>query len=314
MEFIKKNKSVLFVVKLLLLLLMCYGIYSQLKNIGSTEIFTKETVFYLLDKSKYMLLLVLLLMPFNWLIEAMKWRYICKQHNITMSLKQAYAAVLFGACAGFISPGRWGEPIARAYYIGKERISQKLSLSLIGIISQWIITILFAFIAFTQIHNITYSFIFILLLLVSLILLFIYYEFIYISVIKRFSFLNQYLISASLIQDKWIVFLISLFRYSIYSLQYLLILSVFVPVSSLLKTAYYIFELFFIQSFSPFPGLIDYTVKNNIALYLFSNIPIQSMEILYSITVIWLINLVLPSVAGYVLFYKKINTFFKSAN
>lgn len=314
MEFIKKNKSILLVVKLLLLLIMCYGIYSQLKNIGHQDIFTYTTIFQLIQKSKYMLLLVVLLMPINWLIEAIKWKYICKQHDIAMTHQQAYASVLFGACAGFISPGRWGEPVARAYYIGSEKIAQKISLSLIGIISQWIITILFAFIAFIQLHNITSSYLLILLLFSFLILLFIYYENIYSAFIKHFAFLSQHSISASLLKDKWIVFVISLFRYAIYSIQYLLIFSAFTPLSNLLKTAYYVFELFFIQSFSPFPGLIDYTVKNNIALYLFTNVPIHSIEILYSITVIWLINLVLPSIAGYILFYKKINTFFKSKN
>lgn len=289
---------------------MCYFIYAQLKSYLSSNLFSIEKLFDLLYRSKFALIFVILLMPINWFVEAIKWKYICKQHQIKMSYKEAYGAVFFGACIGFISPGRWGEPIARAYYIGKENTVQKISLSMIGIISQWIITILMVLFSFSQmvVSEISIPFIFMFVFLV----LFFYYEIIFNFIFLKLFPAKKIVLSVTKILDKIIVFLISLFRYLIYTIQYLLLIEVFTVTTNLYRGLLNIFQLFFYQSFSPLPGLVDYTFKNNIALFLFQKNGMNVIEILFVIFIIWLINLVFPSLIGYVLFSKKINSFMKN--
>jgi hypothetical protein len=312
-NWIKKNKYVLSIVKILLLIVLCYFIYSQLKNYSNTvSTFSLENISLLFYKSKFALLLVILLMPINWFVEAIKWKYICKKHQLEVSISDAYASVFFGACAGFVSPGRWGEPLARAYYVGREKISQKFSLSLIGIISQWIITIVFAMIAILGNY---YSNNFLVLsigLLAFFIILFLFYEKVYNLLATKISFLQRYKVDASSIKDKMIVFFYTLLRYSIYTIQYIILISLFIKEDKLIASIQSTFLLFFYQSFSPLPGVVDYAFKNNIALYVYKNLQINSIEILFVIFIIWLVNLVIPSIVGYVLFSKKINEFWNS--
>ena len=260
-----------------------------------------------------MLLLVLLIMPINWFLEAIKWKFIASKHDIKMSFKEAYASVFFGACAGLVSPGRWGEPLARAYYLGKENYLQKVTLNFIGIISQWIITILF-FLSSYLINNsleISFSYLLTFFLVAILFIFFFIYERIINFIIKYIPLLSSKQLTNSSNNDKFIVFVITLFRYLTYSVQYLLLFVVFIGWSHSILIITKVFQLFFYQSFSPFPGLVDFALKNNIALNVFKNLGMNVIEIVFIVVSIWIINLLIPSLIGYVLFTQKIKLFLK---
>ena len=108
------------------------------------------------------------------------------------------------------------------------------------------------------------------------------------------------------------VFLYTLLRYSIYTLQYIILFSVFVSEDKILQSLKSTIQLFFYQSFSPLPGVIDYALKNNIALFVYKSLHVNSIEILFVVFVIWLVNLVIPSLVGYILFSKKLNEFWNN--
>lgn len=296
-------------VKLLLLGILCYFIYSQLNNYTNVSAFTFHSFLSVFYKSKFALIMVLLLMPINWLVEAIKWKYICNKHHIDVSLKQAYASVYFGACAGFISPGRWGEPIARSFYIGQDRIAQKFSISLIGIIAQWIITVLFALLSVSGIYFSKNALYLGALLFILFTLLFFYYEKCLIFLSSKFKLLQNIQIQSSSLTDKLVVFALTLLRFLIYTLQYILLFTAFTSLQQLPKIAQCTVQMFFVNSFSPLPGIVDYAYKNNVALFIFKKVELLPIEVLYVIFSVWVINLVIPSLVGYVLFSKKLDAY-----
>lgn len=266
------------------------------------------------------LLFCLLIMPINLSIEALKWRYINKSNGEPISFSRALAAVIFGACAGFISPGRWAEPVARAYYFGKEKRTERIYWNLTGIIAQWLVIIL-AGILSLSIYKIQgtkdtnlylYSLVFLLLLLVF------YFSHDRISQwISTFSFVQNFVkIDISNLRvstnNKVVIFGFTGLRFCVYSFQYLVLLKAFSSESSRLEILMKVFLLFFFQSFSIFPGLLDVGLKGNIALLVFKNSLITPLDLLFVIFYIWFINLLVPSFIGYILFYRKLRDFMKT--
>lgn len=75
------------------------------------------------------------LMPVNWLIESLKWRRLIWD-VCPLPLKQAYASVLSGLGAGFVTPNRIGDPVGRVLYIPKGSRSDCAALSAVGIAAQ----------------------------------------------------------------------------------------------------------------------------------------------------------------------------------
>lgn len=60
-----------------------------------------------------MLCLLLFLSAFNWLLEAMKWKILAGEIE-RISLGRAYRGILYGVCLGFVTPKRSGEIAGRA--------------------------------------------------------------------------------------------------------------------------------------------------------------------------------------------------------
>lgn len=67
----------------------------------------------------YLLVVVILLVPANWSLEALKWKYaISKLENI--SFWKAIKGVLTGLTVSTVSPNRVGEFFGRLFYLEKK--------------------------------------------------------------------------------------------------------------------------------------------------------------------------------------------------
>jgi len=259
-------------------------------------------------------------MPLNWSVEALKWKYINDSNEQYISFKQSFSSVIFGACAGFISPGRWGEPFARAYYLDLKDKGQRVYSNVAGILSQWFIILVAGLLAilYFKIFSLKGS---LLLLMIIGSLSFISYL-LHDFILERIFSLNwmKKLIKFSPIilrisnEKKIIILLFSLLRFLIFSLQYLILISAFSLYCSQLDILMRVFLLFLFQSFSFFPSILDLGFKGNIALFLFKNHPIVPSKLLLIILIIWAVNLAVPAIYGYFIFYNKIRKLQNSEN
>jgi hypothetical protein len=270
----------------------------------------------------FALICCVLLMPFNWLIEAVKWKYINDHHQYHISIGNAFRAVILGASAGLLSPGRWGEPVARAYYGGNDKIVSRTYWNLPGIAAQWSITILggAAYLFFygpNKLSPLLHVILFVLIGLVTLTLyyfhdqllvtLFNYKPFQWLLKIKQpILFLN--------LKTKQVIISLTFVRFMVYLTQYVILIFYFSEQLSVPEIMLKMFFLFFLQSFSIFPGWIDIGIKGNIAIYLFASAFGSMSDLLFVILFIWILNLFIPALIGYLLFYKKLDELSKQSS
>ncbi len=288
------------------------GLWLQLKKYPITAILTTIRCN---QQRVVALFCCILLMPFNWFIEAVKWKYINDYHQHPVSIGNAFKAVILGASAGLLSPGRWGEPLARAYYGGNDKIVSRTYWNLPGIAAQWSITMIGGA-AYLFLYDPTKMSLLLnvsLFVLIGLITLGMYYfhDQLFVTILNYRPLQSLLKIKQPILyinsKAKQAIFLLTLSRFMVYLSQYIILIFYFSEQLSVPEIMMKMFFLFFLQSFSIFPGLIDIGIKGNIAIYLFANAFVSVSDLLFVILFIWILNLFIPALIGYLLFYKKLD-------
>lgn len=89
---------------------------------------------------------VLLLMPVNWGLEALKWRTLVRQLQ-PFTLAQAYRSVLMGLASGFFTPNRILDPVGRVLMLEDENKAKGVLYSLVQTLAQSFASCLFLAVA-----------------------------------------------------------------------------------------------------------------------------------------------------------------------
>ena len=101
-------------------------------------------------------------------------------------------------------------------------------------------------------------------------------------------------------------FIFSLIRFLIFSFQFYFLLQIFKVELSYLEAMTLITSMYLIVSIIPSIFIFDVIVKGSVAVYLFSIAGVNELIILCIITLMWILNFVIPSLIGsyYVLRFK----------
>jgi hypothetical protein len=86
------------------------------------------------------LMFVLLMIPFNWLFEVLKWRFLCSSFE-KMSFKTGIKSVLAGLTPGFFSPNRIGELLGRSLFLKSENRISGILMAGVGGFAQTIVIV-----------------------------------------------------------------------------------------------------------------------------------------------------------------------------
>ncbi len=78
---------------------------------------------------------VFLLLPFNWILESVKWMRITS-HLQQLSFMQSLKGVLAGITTGFFTPNRIGELVGRIFFLQPENRTAGITLSLLNSLTQ----------------------------------------------------------------------------------------------------------------------------------------------------------------------------------
>ena len=253
---------------------------------------------------------VLILMIVNWGLEAKKWQVLLRRIT-PIAYSKAFVSTLSGITVSFFTPNRMGEFLGRVLHVDKDdRIKASLS-SVLGSLSQTIVTIIIGAICAANIitdhldwaaeYPILFWTILLLLLTIFLLLFFrsdLLAKFLSnMNVIKRYSeqlsVLSQYSTG-----EKMTILCYSLLRYVVFSLQFLiLLLTLEVWIQPLLAFKL-IATLFLVLTVVPGTALTELAVRGSVALALFGSFSDNQSGILAATFLLWLINLVLPAAAG----------------
>ena len=262
---------------------------------------------------------VILLMLANWSLEALKWRVLII-HIQKISFITAFKAILSGLSVSLAlnTPNGAGEYVGRIIYIKEGNRLRAITLTFVGSISQLIVTMLLGTIGLFLLHDNFYQAtnqaIHLSLMWLDVMrygsiaittaLIAIYFELSWlVKLLERIPFVAKYSYFIQKLEDfKWQellkVLLISVVRYIVFVVQYLLLLQVF-AVDIDLFTAFWLITIMFLAlAIVPTIALAELGVRGKISIFLFGVFSTNTLGIVLTASAIWLINLIVPALAG----------------
>lgn len=255
------------------------------------------------------LILVVLLLFFNWGSETQKWRILMKEMGAP-SFWVAYKAILTGVFISFFTPNRMGEFAGRVLYIKEKKIEASI-LTVAGSLAQLICTTLLGYLAavfyyaeepIERLIGISVFF--------GLVAMDLFFYFNIVRLVPLFRWLGlprkklkyflpmRHLNTATLSK----VLLFSVFRYSIFTLQFYLMLKVFAIDMNFFEAIQGIGLIFLIQTLLPSVAILELSSRGLATEYAFQTTPEIDSVIKLASYSIWLINVLLPAIAGAILF------------
>ena len=257
---------------------------------------------------------VVLLMLLNWGFEAAKWKLSVRDIH-PVSFTQAFKAVLSGVSVSVTTPNRIGEYLGRMMYMPEGKRLQVIAVSIIGGISQLLVTFVIGTAGFIilKTHLIRADFfnaVFIRsatigLVVVTLILTLFYFwlpriEKWFESLLKRPSWLYLiHAVQAFGMQRLLQLLLLSFARYGVFVVQYILLFRLF-DVAVPAGTLFWLMSLVFL-TLAIIPTLavvVEFGVRGEVCLQLVGLFTTNSLGIVLTSATIWMVNLVIPALAG----------------
>lgn len=302
---LKKYLSI--IIKIVIVFFSFYFIYHQLVENKSFEELDISVLIDTVKKNKVYLFGVILMMFLNWLVEALKWRYmISKIENI--SIMTAYRAIFTGITVSTFTPNRIGEYGGRVFCLEQGDRIKAVFITVLCSMSQLLVTILYGsislFILFDEIL-IDKTFLSVsLLILLNLFLLFSYFNISHIvNFLGKFKLINSFKKYLEVLvmynyKDLIIAFIYSNTRYFIFSLQFIILLHVFGINISFMDAILSVMLIFFFITITPTITIAEIGVRGSVAIFVLGLFSSNDIAILSSTTLLWLINLIIPAIIG----------------
>ena len=264
--------------------------------------------------NNYSLIFIVVLMMFiNWMLESLKWKFMIRKIE-AISFFTSFRAIFSGITVSSFTPNRIGEYGGRVFCLEKSDRIQAVFITILCSMAQLLTTIIFGSFAFFILHEQfledQYFIIeisrFSLLVLFVLNILFVlaYFNVAFlINFLWKFSFFNflrQYINVISLFnfKDLLVTFLYSVFRYLVFSIQFLILLHVFNVDISLYDAILSIMLVFFFITLTPTITIAEIGVRGSMALLVFLKFSPNVIGILSSTFLLWIINLIIPAIIG----------------
>lgn len=263
------------------------------------------------------LVLVFILLPVNWLLEAVKWKMLTS--NIQkLSLKASYKAVLAGISTGFFTPNRVGELVGRIMFLKDENRKAGVTLSVVNSLTQNIIMalcgipacILFFTHKGTALESDRTRFV-LMLVVCLLIFVLLYFALPFLSqriTNSRFS-TKITAFTACLSAYTWFdllqIMFISLLRYVVFCTQFYFMLGFFDVQLDVWQAFIAIPASYLFVTFTPSIAFSEAAVRSSYAVLFIGAFSGQVVGIALAGVCIWAVNFILPMLVGSVLMVRK---------
>lgn len=268
------------------------------------------------NQKTYLLILIsCLFMPLNWGIESYKWKLITTDTE-SVSYAKAFQSVMAGVCVGNLAPGRSTEFLAKILFFKPENRSLITVLHFTNGMFQLLITIMMGVLAlpfyFSE-KTIDGPILYFITGLATLLLL------LFIMVIFKFEWLQEKLFSFRVLKKykpaqvmslkrSLVASLItlSLLRYLVFSLQFYFLFLCFNPALGLIPALCGVALYFLLTSVIPMISVIEPAIRATLAMVAFqTNDARSAWQIICISTLLWMINIILPSLVGYGIILKE---------
>ena len=322
---IYKNKTYNFIIRLGIIVATYFFIYKQLfhqKNLhyvvsSFTELIGQTHIFIFL-------VWVFLLMIVNWGIESLKWQFLISKVEEVSFLK-AYEAILSGISVSVFTPNRIGEWFGRVFILKKTNPWTGVFITIVGSLSQLLITIVagvisllffipiyFSSTEFYSDYWFSASIMVAFTIIAALVLIFLNITtipaFVHRIFKKRFIHFLDYLsvLSSFSTFELLTVLLFSFLRYCIFTLQFYLLLMMFSVDIPFLHGLMIISIIFFVMTAIPTDTLTGIGVRGSASLYFidlyYDKFALITDKVEIGVTAssisLWIINLAIPALLG----------------
>ena len=303
----------------ILFIWLSYSIYKQVNNQPHLQDTLHNLRIAVTGAQSWKIYVALLLVPFNWGLEARKWQVLLKPVE-TIRFFNAFKAVLAGLAFSMNTPNRMGEYGGRVLYVHEGHRWKAFSLTIIGSFSQLIVTLaigagglLFLLTNKTTTAGIAEYQLWIRVLLYGIVVVTIVLSLLYfrlsdiIKWVDKIPAVRPILQHITVIEDLHVTILLrticlSFFRYIIFVFQYILLLQLFAVEAGVWHSFWLISVLYLILAIIPTIALAEAGIRGQVSLLLFMLVSTNKFGIVGAATAIWFINLVIPALAGSLLF------------
>ncbi len=241
-------------------------------------------------------------------MEALKWKKITEQIE-EISFTTAYKSILSGICLGNLAPGRATEFVAKIFFFQQQNRSKITVLHFVNGMFQLCITILagsasilISLGTFSQNKIIVYVTLSLaVIVFIAFVISLVKIKWLLKFVTKKINKTNEHFefsLSRKLIS---LLFGYSILRYFVFIAQFLLVIFAISAIDFSVNLVVGIAMYFLITTIIPMISFIEPAIRASIALIVFSNCGLSNLEMVLSGILIWLLNIVLPSIAGYLI-------------
>ncbi len=238
----------------------------------------------------------------------------------SITLFTAFKAVLAGLAFAMNTPNRIGEYGGRVLYVHEGNRWKALSLTLTGSFSQLIITLVMGLggLAFMQVNKtftvgiaayaIWLRVLFTGTLLTSLVFVLLYFRMgKIIEWAEKIPGSRKFIQQLSIIEHLPVTILLrtislSFIRYIIFVIQYILLMQLFLVEANAWHCFWLITVLYLILALVPTIALAELAIRGQVGIMLFRLVSTNELGIAGASAAIWFINLVVPALAGSLLF------------
>ena len=297
----------------LLFILLSWSLYGQINNQPDVR---QRWIQIKNSWDDLNLLLVILLMFVNWGIESKKWQLLIN-HVQPFTFLKAYKSVLSGCSVTMLTPNRIGEYGGRILYVETGKRIKAISLTIVGSISQLLVTMIMGcvglfYVKFMSPHkgalDVLPEFwgevLIYLTVGITVILLLFYLRLGWLvramekvpalqKIVNHIRVLDEFN-SKQLVN----ILLLSLVRYLVFVLQYVLMLQLMhVEVAPLL--CFWLMSVFYlVMAIAPTIGFIELPVRVSASWIILKHFTGNELGVGTAALAIWLINLVIPAIIG----------------
>ena len=305
-EKLKVQKSLLWSIKFLVFVFVCYYLLIQLQKISESELRNLSV-----ENPTY-IIIAFFLVFMNWGLEWLKWYLTVLRVGYSSPKRRILQSMLAGVSTGFVTPNRIGNFIGRMLYFPPRERALLVVGTLYGNLAQFVATVTFGLvgISFTANHvfEFDYSNILVVAALVfttfSFIIYFLYpvVPLAYFTWFKRRSNLIR-LFRGSAKKLCLPLFALSLLRYLVFILQFTLLLIGFGADYSH-EMIYSLYVLYLASTLTPNLVLGKLVVRETLALIILGGIIINPAVVIAASFSLWLINLGFPALIGLLFFLR----------
>jgi hypothetical protein len=300
------------------------SIYHQVKSQPDFNLSWAKIKYALEGEQSWMFWVVLLLMLVNWGIEARKWQVLLKDLQ-KITWWKAFKATVAGVAFAINTPNRIGEYGGRVLYLDEENRFRAVSLTLVGSISQFLVTLIAGCGGLIFLLNISgvevpiirsgqyllwIKVILNIITLFAVLGLIVYFRLSWlVKVIDKLPAFYKLATHIRILEELRFdillrVLSLSFFRYGVFVIQYVLMIKLMKVDVTVWQAFWLISVVFLVLAVVPTIALAEIGIRGKVSLELFGLFSMNNVGIIAASMGIWFINLVIPALLGSILIFR----------